>query len=478
MSRAVPAGPIPTVRLVTGLPDVWTVSAAQLAAALEGGPHLVVLDDDPTGTQSVAGIPVLTTWGVGDLRWALRRPENACYVLTNTRSLPAADAATRNREVIRALAEAAHLEGIDYVVASRSDSTLRGHFPLETDVLAEEEARHGRPVDGVVLVPAYLQAGRFTIDSVHWMATPAGAVPVGQSEFAADATFGYRNSDLCAWVEEKTGGRILAGQVLAITCTDLRVGGPGRVAELLGLLRAGRPAVVDAVQEDDLRVLALASVRAESAGARLLYRVGPSFVRARVGQDERPPLTAGDLRDLSRGGHGLVAVGSHVRLTTRQLAELRELGGITELELDVPTLLDGTTRDEHIARTARAAAAAMTESDVVIRTSRTLITGEDPEASLSIARRISAALVDTVAAAVRVTRPAWVVAKGGITSSDIATESLGIRRAIARGALLPGIVSLWEPVAGPFQGTPYVVFAGNVGDDHSLAEVVAKLRSM
>jgi uncharacterized protein YgbK (DUF1537 family) len=69
-----------------------------------------------------------------------------------------------------------------------------------------------------------------------------------------------------------------------------------------------------------------------------------------------------------------------------------------------------------------------------------------------------------------------VVAKGGITSSDIATQALGIRRAIVRGTLLPGIVSLWEIACGPFQGTPYVVFAGNVGDDESLRAVVAKLR--
>ncbi|HET6501498.1 MAG TPA: four-carbon acid sugar kinase family protein [Amycolatopsis sp.] len=457
--------------LLDGLPEPVPVTAAEVAGAVAGGPRLVVLDDDPTGTQSVAGTPVLTSWELDDLRWAFRRKESAFFILTNTRSLSAADAAARDREVATAVAEAARTEDVDYVLASRSDSTLRGHYPLETDVLAEEEARRGRPVDGVVIVPAYLQAGRLTVNSVHWMATADGLLPVGQSEFARDATFGYRSSDLREWVAEKTGGRIPAARVLAITCRDLREGGPERVAALLGELRDGRPAVVDAVAEEDLRVLALALVRAEAAGRRFLYRVGPSFVRARAGQAEHGPLgSAGP------GGHGLVAVGSHVGLTTRQLAGLRELGGGTEFELDVPALLARKSRDALVAEVAASAAEALTRGDVVIHTSRALVTADDPDASLAIARTVSAALVETVAATVRARRPAWLVAKGGITSSDIATGGLGIRRAIARGTLLPGIVSLWEPVGGPFAGTPYVVFAGNVGGDGSLAEVVTKLR--
>lgn len=477
-----PAGPVSVERLLDGLPEVRELDADTVAAEFAAGPRLVVLDDDPTGTQTVADVPVLTTWTVDDLRWALRHPTPVCFVLTNTRSLPEADVRTRNREVISALAEAARAEAagaedIDYVLASRSDSTLRGHYPLETDVLAEEEATSGHHVDGVLIVPAYPQAKRFTIDSVHWTATSDGMVPVGMSEFAKDATFGYRSSDLRDWVEEKTGGRFRAKDVSRITCADLREGGPEHVAGLLGKPRDGQPVVVDAAGENDLRVLALALIRAEAEGTRLLYRVGPAFVRARTGQREHEPLSVDELRGLRGTGHGLVAVGSHVGLTSRQLATLRERGGVTELELEVPTLLDPTRRADHIAEVSLAAASAMHHADVVIRTSRTLVPGEDPDASLSIAREVSSAMVATVATTVRAKRPAWLVAKGGITSSDIATESLDIRRAIVRGTLLPGIVSLWEPVSGPFRGMPYVVFPGNVGDEHSLGEVVARLRA-
>ena len=115
-------------------------------------------------------------------------------------------------------------------------------------------------------------------------------------------------------------------------------------------------------------------------------------------------------------------------------------------------------------------------ADVVIRTSRTLITGADAVDSLVIARTVSAALVNTVREIVAQVRPAFVLAKGGITSSDTATEGLSIRRAWSRGTMLPGIVSLWEPVSGPAEGIPYIVFAGNVGDDDALADVVETLR--
>jgi uncharacterized protein YgbK (DUF1537 family) len=474
---AQPDPPVPAARLLDGLPPVRTVAAGEVAARIAAGPRLVVLDDDPTGTQTVAGVPVLTGWTVDDLRWALRQDTAAFFVLTNTRSLSPEAAAARNREVVRALHEASRAEGVRYVVASRGDSTLRGHFPLETDVLAVELAAVGAgDVDGVVVVPAYIEAGRITVDSAHWMRTAGGLLPVGRSEFARDATFGYRSSDLRDWVAEKTGGRIPAGDVLPITLRDLRGAGPDHVAALLGGLRGGRTAVVDAVCDDDLRVLALALAEAERQGTRLLYRVGPSFVRARAGQAARAPLTHGDLT-VSAHAHGLIAVGSHVGLTTRQLDRVRDRGGVTEVELDVHTLLDPERRERHVTEVAAAGTAALDAGDVVVRTTRSVVTGDHADASLAIARQVSAALVQAVREITTARRPAFVVAKGGITASDIATDALGIRRAWVRGTLLPGIVSLWEPESGPSAGIPYVVFAGNVGDDDALADVLELLRS-
>src|SRR5512132_1265395 len=382
------AGAIPLERLLANQPPVLDVGDS--LEQIQQGRRVVLLDDDPTGTQTIADLPVLTSWSVADLQWALQQPTTGFFVLTNTRSLSETDAAERNRQVVDALHQAAEAEQVSYVLASRSDSTLRGYFPLETDVLSRELAARGTVVDGVVICPAYVEPGRLTINSLHWTGTPEGMIPVSQSEFAKDASFGYRSSDLRDWVEEKTGGRIPRDEVAAITLTDIRVGGPDRVGEILARLGNGQPVVVDTVEDADQQVVVLALLRAEAAGKNFIYRIGPSFVRARTGQRPTPPADPQRLRQISAKRptdsdqrpttkHGLIAVGSHVGLTTRQLDRLRDRGKIIEVELDVPTLLDDSARDRHVNDVAGQAANALrnndADSDIVIRTSRTLVTG-------------------------------------------------------------------------------------------------------
>ena len=486
------AGAVPLDRLLADQPPVLDVG--DNLDQIRQGRRVVFLDDDPTGTQTIADLPVLTSWFVADVQWALQQQTTGFFVLTNTRSLSETDAEERNRQVVDALHQAATAEQARYVLASRSDSTLRGYYPLETDVLSEELAARGTVVDGVVICPGYVEPGRLTIDSLHWTRTPEGMIPVAQSEFAKDASFGYRSSDLRDWVEEKTGGRIPRDEVATITLTDIRVGGPDRVGEILAELRNGQPVVVDTVEDADQQVVVLALLHAEAAGKNFIYRIGPSFVRARTGQRATPPADAQRLRQIlatqptdiddtrPATKHGLIAVGSHVGLTTRQLDRLRDRGKIIELELGVPTLLDDSARNRHVNDVAAQAAKVLrnndAESDVVIRTSRTLVTGDDAVSSLVIARTVSAALVGTVREIVSQIRPSFVLAKGGITSSDTATVGLGITRAWCRGTMLPGIISLWEPVTGLAQGIPYIVFAGNVGDDEALAAVIDTLRSI
>ncbi|MFY7951894.1 MAG: four-carbon acid sugar kinase family protein, partial [Armatimonadaceae bacterium] len=103
----------------------------------EQAPKPFVLDDDPTGTQSVHGVPVLTRWDTDALENELRDPSPACFLLTNSRALPEAEAVRIARETGEMLARASSNTGIPFTVVSRSDSTLRGHFPAEVDALAQ-----------------------------------------------------------------------------------------------------------------------------------------------------------------------------------------------------------------------------------------------------------------------------------------------------------------------------------------------------
>ena len=464
--------------LTAGLPAGPAVDPAGVAAALNR--TLVVLDDDPTGTQSVADLPVITGWSVDDLAWALFTGAGAVYVMTNSRSLDPADAERVNVEVVTNALAAAERVGRRVAFVSRSDSTLRGHFPVEPATIADLLERAGTRVDGIVLSPAFPDAGRITVHGTHYAGAAAtGFVPVGETEFADDKTFGYTASALPAWVEEKTAGAVRADDVIVIDLAALRTDEDAVVAAL-SAARNRAPIAVDCVEENDLLLLARALQRAEDAGSTFVYRVGPPFVRARIGQLPRAPLTAAEARPAdfapeSDAVGGLVVVGSHVGLTGRQVDALRAATATPEIVLDVPSVLDPARRDAHVLAVAERAAGALRSGNVVVRRGGAFVAGRDAEESLDFARRVSAAVVEVVQRVVATRCPRFVIAKGGITSSDVAGRGLGINRALVRGPMLPGIVSLWEPQDGPAAGVPYIVFAGNVGDDDSLARVVATL---
>ncbi|MDI3193981.1 four-carbon acid sugar kinase family protein [Pseudarthrobacter sp. AL07] len=469
------------------------VADAVAASSAETPRMLIVLDDDPTGTQSVADLPVLTRWEVKDFTWAFGQAKPAVYVLTNTRSLDPAEAAARNEEVVRnALAAAGPADastgsGLRLGFVSRSDSTLRGHYPLEPDVIAATVADvSGEATDGVVLVPAFPDAGRVTIGGVHYMrgtGDDAGTLtPVAETEFAKDASFGFTNSDMTRYVEEKSQGRFAAESVIVLDLNIIRASADPQItakaiADAIHPATDSTPIIADIVTENDLRALSLGLEEAERRGKKLLYRVGPPFVRARIGQEIRTELTGAEAfagNTPSEAG-GLIVVGSHVGVTTRQLKALTEQHSAARIvEIDVEKLLSDAG-DAHLDQTVGTVVEALHGGDVIVHTSRLLIKTDNPAESLRIARTVSAAVVAVVNRTLKTFPPRFVIAKGGITSSDVAAHGLEIRHAIVRGPMLPGIVSLWEPVDGPATGIPYIVFAGNVGDDQSLADVTRKL---
>lgn len=467
--------------LTAGLPAPKQTTSTDVRRAIEQSgrdPFFVVLDDDPTGTQSVGDLPVLTAWEVSDFDWALSTGADACYVMTNSRSLDEATARTVCSDVVRAARAAGETAGRELAFVSRSDSTLRGHYPAETGAIADELAAGGLSVDGIVVVPAFPDAGRITIASIHYAGSEtAGFEPVSETEFARDNTFAFSSSHLPTWIAEKSRQQTAAAQVIVIDLELLRTDREAVVAQLRSAVDR-QPIVCDITCEEDLRELSIALIEAESVGSRFVYRVGPPFMRARLGQDVRQPLTPQQVAACREGAEpakgGLVVVGSHVALTTSQLARLVDEQNPTRLEISVTEVVSGR-REEHLRDIVADAVTAMTTGNVVIATSREVIKGADGDSSLDIARQVSAAVVTVVQQILARIRPRFVIAKGGITSSDVAAKGLAMRHAWVVGPTLPGIASLLTAQDGPAKGIPYVIFAGNVGDESSLAAVTKKL---
>ena len=264
-------------------------------ALADAGRRIAVLDDDPTGSQTVHDVAVVTVFDPDEIAAGLDGPGSTCFILTNTRSMGEADAVALNTRVGRMLFELSRRLDAPIDVISRSDSTLRGHVIAEVTALdAVRREVLGRGYDGVLLVPAYLEAGRFTAGDVHWARVGGEPQPVGETEFARDATFGFSASNLREFVAEKSGGTIRPDQVHSITLDDIRRGGPQRVAEILADVTDGAFVVVNAVEYADLDVVVLGLL--EARGRREVVpvpdrsvvpaaagRAGPAAAAAGVG---------------------------------------------------------------------------------------------------------------------------------------------------------------------------------------------------
>ena len=430
----------------------------------------VVLDDDPTGVQTVQDVSVYTTWDAEAMTQGFAEDGRLFYVLTNSRGMTPAQTTKIHREIIESAAIAAERTGKDYLFISRSDSTLRGHFPLETELLREGMEAHGKKVDGEILCPFFLEGGRFTIGNTHYVRCGETLVPAAQTEFAKDPTFGYTHSDLPQYIEEKTGGKYRAENVVCISLDDLRAEKYDAITAQLLSVQDFNKVCVNAIDYCDLKVFCIALYRAMAQGKCFLFRTAAGFVKTIGGIPSRPLLTRKDMVTSETGNGGVIVVGSHTQKTTAQLEELLKLPDIVPVAFRSSLILDGEEAFQaEVARCVR------TEEEIICSgktsvcfTERKLLSvpGDTKESALVRSVQISDGVQRLVGDLNTV--PAFVIAKGGITSSDVGTKALQVKRARVLGQIRPGI-PVWQ--TGPesrFPGTPYVIFPGNVGDVEDL----------
>jgi uncharacterized protein YgbK (DUF1537 family) len=432
--------------------------------------RIIVLDDDPTGSQTVHGCLLLTRWDVATLRGALADAAPLFFVLTNTRGMDAAEAAAVTREVcanLHAALQEMQAAGtpVNPVLVSRSDSTLRGHYPVETDVIAEVLG----PFDAHFLVPAFFEGGRITRDSTHYLIVDGEAVPTDQTEFARDSVFGYSTSYLPAYVEEKTRGRILAGQVERFLLADIRQD----CLDRLKALHDNVCCVVDAESQADLDGFCAQLLVAARRGRRFLFRSAASLLTSLAALPPQPVPAEQMFRYVRHGKPGAIIIGSHVKKTTEQLKRLLTCAGVASVEIDVERIADGlpSLLDATVARIAALHASGVTP---VIFTSRAEKQFADHRQRLAFGEQVSAFLMDVVR---RLPEDlGYLISKGGITSNDVLSSGLSLATSRVLGQILAGCSMVRCPDGhARFPGLPVVIFPGNVGDADNLATVYRRL---
>ena len=434
----------------------------------------VVLDDDPTGVQTVHGVHVYTDWTYESMKEAFEEPESLFFILTNSRGMTEEETTRIHHEIIDVISKVSAETYTPYLYISRSDSTLRGHFPLETEILKEGLLRNYAHVDGEILYPFFPEGGRYTVDNIHFAKYGDDLVPCAETEFAKDATFGFSSSSLPEYIEEKTAGKFKAEDVTCISLKDLREGNIDRVYEQLMQVKDFGKVIVNSLDYDDVKTFCIALFKALHDDKVFVFRTAAGFVKCAGGIPDKHLLTRDEMIHEESLRGGIVAVGSHTAKTTAQLEELLKLENTQEIAFRSSAVLESDeVLEQEIMRCIHEAESVIREGKTAVcYTERTLLSfpGDTKEEALVRSVKISDAL-QRIVRDLNV-KPAFVVAKGGITSSDIGVKALHVKKALVLGQIRPGIPVWKTDDQSRFPGIPYIIFPGNVGENTTLREAV------
>ena len=451
---------------------------ALLSQVMEGfHKKLVVLDDDPTGVQTVHDVSVYTDWEEESIRKGFEEKEAMFFILTNSRSFSVEETTKVHQDIAARVAKVARELGQDFMIISRGDSTLRGHYPLETQLLADGLTKNeGVVIDGEIICPFFPEGGRYTMDNIHYVKEQDNLVPAGMTEFARDKTFGYKSSDLTEYVEEKTEGKYHKEDCITISLDELNALDVQGIKDKLMSAQNMAKIIVNAVSYADLKVFCAALVLAMKAGKYYMARTAAAFTKVMGRISDQPLLGRAQLEGDTKNG-GIVLIGSHVKKTTDQLNCLKELDGQADfMEFQVNTVFEENGLEKEVERTVKAAEEKILSGrTVVIYTSRQLLAPENmtPEEKLHISVKISNAVTSIIGKLS--VKPKFIIAKGGITSSDVGTKALRVKKARVMGQVKKGIPVWMTGEESKFPGMPYIIFPGNVGEVSTLKEIVEEL---
>ena len=451
---------------------------ALLSQAMEGfHKKLVVLDDDPTGVQTVHDVSVYTDWEEESIRKGFEEKEAMFFILTNSRSFSVEETTKVHQDIAARVAKVARELGQDFMIISRGDSTLRGHYPLETQLLADGLTKNeGVVIDGEIICPFFPEGGRYTMDNIHYVKEQENLVPAGMTEFAKDKTFGYKSSDLTEYVEEKTEGKYHKEDCITISLDELNALDVQGIKDKLMSAQNMAKIIVNAVSYADLKVFCAALALAMKAGKHYMARTAAAFTKVMGRISDQPLLGRAQLEGDTKNG-GIVLIGSHVKKTTDQLNCLKKLDGQADfMEFQVNTVFEENGLEKEVERTVKAAEEKILSGrTVVIYTSRQLLAPENmtPEEKLHISVKISNAVTSIIGKLS--VKPKFIIAKGGITSSDVGTKALRVKKARVMGQVKKGIPVWMTGEESKFPGMPYIIFPGNVGEVSTLKEIVEEL---
>lgn len=429
---------------------------------------IVVLDDDPTGTQTVSNIKVYCDWNTKTLKKALSSSENIFFILTNSRSFSKTKTIYVHKEITKNILSL----NKNVLFYSRGDSTLRGHYPTETETIKNEyENITNIKIDGEIICPFFIEGNRITKNAIHYIKFNDKYIPVGESEFAKDKTFGYKNSNLLNWCEEKTNHKYIAKNMIHINLKEIRNLSWDTIYNKFYFCKDFNKIIIDAENYYDLKIVTICFLKAINNNKHFIIRGAASLVKLLHNDANKPFLKKEDIIDTTNKNGGLIVIGSHVSKTTQQFEKLKNTS-IKLIEFNQHLVLNKMLFIQEINRvTSEIDKNIKSGFDVVVYTRRERldIPNGTKEQQLNITNEIANGLVQIVQQIS--SQPKFVITKGGITSSDVLTKGFGVNEALVLGQIDFGIPVWLAKNKKTEYPMPFIIFPGNVGDENSLINI-------
>lgn len=435
---------------------------------LETNPvKIVILDDDPTGIQTVHGCILITNWEEATVEMAFENKNKFFYILTNSRSMDSEQAKLVNEQAVYQILKVNKKYNYKLIFISRSDSTLRGHFPAETESIRKIlNTRSNTESLPVFFIPAFIEVGRYTINNVQYLKSNDELIPVNETEFSRDKVFGYKNANLIDYIKEKTNN-IQNDEIGSLSIDDLRLKSVNEIVSILKSQIHKKYIIVNALDYTELQKFSLSYLKLIlTIDNHVVLRTSSSLPKALSGIEDKPLLTKKSL--LKTDKPGIILVGSHVHKTTLQLGYLLNNRNVKGIEINIHDILH-SPKELLTKILIYIKELWICGTTPVLYTSRREFIMDDEKEKLALGRKISDFLVEIVRNIP--SAPAYIISKGGITSHNILTHGLKLNHATVAGQILDGVPVVITSKEHRFADLPFIIFPGNVGDNQALSNV-------
>jgi len=436
----------------------------------------VVIDDDPTGSQTVQDCLLLLKWDCSTLVKGFESKSNLFFILANTRSLSENDAQLTIEEICNNLKTVINSKAYEeeIIFISRGDSTLRGHNFLEPSALNSCLG----PFDATFHIPAFIEGKRFTINGTHFV----DKTPISQTIFAKDKIFGYETSNVKNLLFQQSKSQINFEDIQNLLFSDIEMLNDEEnniVFKTLKNLKNNQHVIVDVANYSQIKKFSLV-IQKLIKNKKFLFRTAASFIssisdKKSVSQSE---IFFSNLRISNKEKSllpGLIIVGSYVELSTIQLNNLLEISNCKPVELDVFEFFSITSSNNNQSQRNLLKNKLLKEirysfekgKTPVLFTSRKFMFLDSSEL-LNFYNLLACFIAELVADLKY--EIGYLISKGGITTNLILSNGLNADYVYLEGQILTGISVVTYNLKNG-EKLPIVTHPGNIGSKDSLVHI-------